>query len=170
MYGGRSHAYASVKNLFSSSLLPNLSQESELSDLLRTNSVPAEPGPLASHIRSVIASSRSEVGRYDINIRTLRAALDKLVSERDILERHAHRCRSVFAPIRSLPPELLLKIFAHCSPDSQLDNPSGTWNRSARREHMEGLAKPHLLRLSRVCSGWHTVVMGSPSLWATIEV
>ncbi|KAJ6464614.1 hypothetical protein C8R47DRAFT_1155949 [Mycena vitilis] len=27
-----------------------------------------------------------------------------------------------------------------------------------------------LLRLSQVCSSWHHTVMGTPSLWATIEV
>ncbi|KAJ7434893.1 hypothetical protein B0H11DRAFT_2025923 [Mycena galericulata] len=35
---------------------------------------------------------------------------------------------------------------------------------------MERLAKPHFLRVSRVCSVWHNIIMGTSSLWATIEV
>ncbi|KAJ6476709.1 hypothetical protein C8R47DRAFT_657556 [Mycena vitilis] len=161
MYGGRSHAYASVKNAFSSSLLPDTSQEAKLSNHLRANTIPPEP----SHFRSVVASSRSEIGRYDINIRNIQAALDKLVSERNLLEAHAARCRSLFAPIRSIPPEVLAQIFGYC--DANFYSAEPRWEAI---NVVECLAKYDLLQLSRVCSMWHTVVMGTPSLWANLIV
>ncbi|KAJ6564636.1 hypothetical protein B0H19DRAFT_1233464 [Mycena capillaripes] len=166
MSSGGKHTYASVENLFSSRLLPDDAQKTEVSDLVRTNTIP----PDSSYFQSIIASSRYELARYNIDIRTLREALDKLLSERDAFRLHADKCSSLFAPIRSLPPEVLLKIFACCSQPSESDYSFISLARIASQQHMERLAKPQLLRLSRVCSHWHTIIMGTPSLWATIEV
>ncbi|KAJ6550987.1 hypothetical protein DFH09DRAFT_1499578 [Mycena vulgaris] len=153
-------------HLFCSSLVPDSAQISEVRDLLRTNSIP----PDASYFRSVIAGSPADIRRYDIDIKTLHAALDKTVSERDALQVHAERCRSVLAPIRNLPPEILLRIFFLSSQPAEFDGTFASWSRTTPRKHMERLAKVDLLQLSRVCSTWHAVVMGTPSLWATIEV
>ncbi|KAJ7088123.1 hypothetical protein C8R44DRAFT_819511 [Mycena epipterygia] len=157
---------ASVGNLFSSGFLPDSACKSHLSDLLRTNSIP----PDTSYFRSIIASSPAEISRYEMDILTLRAALDKSVSERDALKLHADRCRSVLAPIRALPPEVLLKIFVLCAQPAESDDTFGSWSRITPRQHMERLAQAHLLQLSCVCSIWRGVVMGTPFLWATIDV
>lgn len=160
------HTYASVQNLFSSRLLPDVAQEAELSGLLRTNAAPLD----SSHFQSFIASSRYELARYNVDIRTLTAALDKLLSERDVLRVHANKCSSLFAPIRSLPPEILLKIFGCVPQPSESDYSFSSLARTALQQHMERLAKIHLLRLSHVCSHWRTIIMGTPSFWAAIEV
>ncbi|KAJ7220867.1 hypothetical protein GGX14DRAFT_432318 [Mycena pura] len=160
-----SFTYASVTNLFSSSLLPTPAQQAELSDLLRSNSGPRDP----TSARSVIAGSRLELARYNIDIRILKAALEGIISDRDAFQLHVDRCSSLFAPIRALPPEILVKIFAF-SETSHFGLDFISDRRINPREHMERLAKHELLRLSRVCSVWRSVIMGTPSLWATIHV
>ncbi|KAJ7669862.1 hypothetical protein DFH06DRAFT_157253, partial [Mycena polygramma] len=71
----------------------------------------------------------------------------------------------LFAPSRSIPPELLVKIFGCCDADFYSAEPD--W---AHVNVAECLVKSHLLQLSRVCSTWHTVVMGTPALWVNLAV
>ncbi|KAJ7206073.1 hypothetical protein GGX14DRAFT_644085 [Mycena pura] len=78
-------------------------------------------------------------------------------------------CQSLFAPIRRLPPEILLEIFLFYSeafgppplerfPPYQLD------------EELERLANGRLLTLSRVCARWHGIVIGTPMLWKVFQL
>ncbi|KAJ7614143.1 hypothetical protein FB45DRAFT_1111256 [Roridomyces roridus] len=72
--------------------------------------------------------------------------------------------------IRSLPNETLLNIFlcaiagvfptllAHPIPNLSLQT------------ELERLANAPLLLLSRVCSQWHTIALGTPTLWAHLEM
>ncbi|KAJ7087505.1 hypothetical protein C8R44DRAFT_527870, partial [Mycena epipterygia] len=110
-----------------------------------------------------------DIARYDREIRTLRAVLEKAVAERDTLQFHADGCRSVLAPIRSLPPEILLKIFTFCSQPPHSDDIIIHCMMRNPQKYLEELAKGHLFQLSRVCSMWRAAVMGTPSLWATID-
>ncbi|KAJ7677896.1 hypothetical protein DFH06DRAFT_1465737 [Mycena polygramma] len=154
--------YASAENVFSSRLLPDPSQKAVLLGLLRANATPSDP----SYFRSVTTSSRREILRYNVDIWTLREALDKLLAEREAFKLHAAQCSSLFAPIRSLPPEILLKIFAYCSRPWDF-RPAGELS---SREHMERLAKAPFLELCKVCSVWQSIIMETPSLWAAIEI
>nr|GAT46977.1 predicted protein [Mycena chlorophos] len=61
-------------------------------------------------------------------------------------------------PIFRLPTELLVKILDLGS-QGQYGDPQ-----------LHRLANARLLRLSKVCSRWHTVALGTPALWATIHV
>ncbi|KAJ6516900.1 hypothetical protein C8R47DRAFT_1268679 [Mycena vitilis] len=154
--------YASVENAFSTRLLPSPNQKAELLGLLRANATPSDP----SHFRSVTTSARREILRYNVDIWTLKEALDKLLAERETFKLHAAQCSSLFAPIRSLPPEILLKIFAYSSRpwDFRLAGELSS------REHMERLAKAPFLKICRVCSAWRSIIMETPSLWAAIEI
>ncbi|KAJ7191638.1 hypothetical protein GGX14DRAFT_578805 [Mycena pura] len=78
-------------------------------------------------------------------------------------------CQSLFAPIRRLPPEILLEIFLFYSeafgppplerfPPYQLD------------EELERLANGRLLTLSRVCARWHGIVIGTSMLWKVLQI
>ncbi|KAJ7483624.1 hypothetical protein FB451DRAFT_109275 [Mycena latifolia] len=74
------------------------------------------------------------------------------------------------SPIRHLPSEILVEIFALCwrafTPTfDDIDNAI-----SSLETEMCRLAHLPLLLLSRVCSRWHGIVMNTPSLWTTIEI
>ncbi|KAF8212574.1 hypothetical protein K438DRAFT_1565648, partial [Mycena galopus ATCC 62051] len=141
---------------FSSSLLPTPAQTAEVAQHLRSNSIPSDP----SSLHAVIASSPVDVARYDAEIR-------RLISERDALQRYSDECRSIFAPVRRLPPEILVEIFTLCSstPTLYCDG-----HRSIPNDKADPVGQPHLMHLLRVCSAWHTTVMVTPSLWANIKV
>ncbi|KAJ7152116.1 hypothetical protein C8R46DRAFT_1228976 [Mycena filopes] len=158
--------YASVENIFSSAFLPDSAGSTELSSLLRSNAVPPDP----SYFQAVVASAHWEIARYKIDIRTLKHALDNLLSERDTFDLHVARCSSVLAPVRSLPSEILLRIFASFGGP---DDSSDPWNEPPQRktpEHLQRLAKYELRILSGVCCAWRTIIMGTPSLWTSVEV
>ncbi|KAJ7467487.1 hypothetical protein FB451DRAFT_1258691 [Mycena latifolia] len=149
---------------FSSSLLPTPEQKHQLRDFLRSNSVPHGP----SHFQSVIASSAVDLAGYDKAIEWFQQMLKTMTSEREALQDYSDGCRSVFAPVRRLPTEILGEIFSLCAPEPM---PLFTfWTHQIPRNNMDRVAQSHLLRLAQVCSSWHTTVMGTPSLWATIDV
>ncbi|KAJ7088221.1 hypothetical protein C8R43DRAFT_298019 [Mycena crocata] len=162
---------ASSEPVFVSSLLPTTQQQmDQLMDLLRSHSLPREP----SHMRSVIASFADDLARYDAEIarsatsETLAKRLPHLNAGRNLLDKYSIGCRSVFAPIRRLPTEILTTIFALCAPESQ---PFYTSRNSSysMKSGQERVAQLHLLRVAGVCLLWHKMVMGTPSLWADIE-
>ncbi|KAJ7853212.1 hypothetical protein B0H13DRAFT_2673767 [Mycena leptocephala] len=97
-----------------SQLLSTLSHRSQLLDVVRSNRAPSDWEAL--HIRSVVDFAQSELSRYDTEISRLRSALEKLEADRDILHAYYDVCRGVLPPIQSLPAEVLLDIFALCSP------------------------------------------------------
>ncbi|KAJ7476739.1 hypothetical protein FB451DRAFT_1004460, partial [Mycena latifolia] len=73
------------------------------------------------------------------------------------------------APIRRLPSEILVETFAECwsSFTPEFDDLEGS--RSISTE-LKRLAQSPLLTLSGVCARWYDIVMGTPSLWSTIEL
>ncbi|KAJ6512002.1 hypothetical protein C8R47DRAFT_675946 [Mycena vitilis] len=73
-------------------------------------------------------------------------------------------------PVHRLPPEILTRIFPLCaSYDDPVRNPS-VWMDSSAERQLERLAQKHLLDLAGVCSQWLALVMGTPSLWRSVEV
>lgn len=141
---------------FSSSLLPTPTQTEQILHLLRTNSTPD-----SSHWHSIIASSTADVVHYDTEIGRLRETLNRLLSECNVLQQYGNQCRSVFAPVRRLPPEILAEIFAHCCP-----TPALYCNNIPYRP----VGQSYLVPLLQVCFAWYSTIMGTPSLWANIEV
>ncbi|KAJ7610325.1 hypothetical protein DFH06DRAFT_1374718, partial [Mycena polygramma] len=74
------------------------------------------------------------------------------------------------APVHRLPPEILTRIFPLCtSYDDPVRHPS-VWMDSSAERQLERLAQKHLLDLAGVCSQWLALVMGTPSLWRSVEV
>ncbi|KAJ7085162.1 hypothetical protein B0H15DRAFT_1023562 [Mycena belliarum] len=84
--------------------------------------------------------------------------------------------KSLPPPITRLPSELLAEIFAifwiSLSPSSTkvLEAKTGTIRTRSFKEVIHNLAHTPLLQLSRVCSRWHAVVLGTPSLWCDIRL
>ncbi|KAJ7656165.1 hypothetical protein DFH06DRAFT_476749 [Mycena polygramma] len=154
--------YGAGDMLFSSSLLPTPMAKEQLLSLLRSNSLPAD----RSHFDVVIASSRSEVARYDTAIQPLQVLLDRMIRERAELLHYADGCRSLFSPIRRLPTEIITNIFTLCSPEpvSFYDpEDEDQWD-----DMLDRSSQLHLRRLSQVSSRWQDIVMQSPQLWTTI--
>ncbi|KAJ6477936.1 hypothetical protein C8R47DRAFT_945993, partial [Mycena vitilis] len=94
-----------------------------------------------------------DLARYDDEIHVMQQALSQLISERQLLQQYNDGCRSLFAPVRRLPTEILTEIFALCHPTTDTIR----------------AAQSHLLPLAQVCWRWYETVIGTPRLWATIE-
>ncbi|KAJ7111780.1 hypothetical protein C8R44DRAFT_985275 [Mycena epipterygia] len=74
------------------------------------------------------------------------------------------------SPILRIPSELLVEIFSLCwfSFTPAFDVVIRT--KASFEVEIQRLAHLLLLTLSQVCSRWHAIAMGTPSLWATIEL
>ncbi|KAJ7125534.1 hypothetical protein C8R43DRAFT_1030434 [Mycena crocata] len=159
---------------FASLLLPTGQQTKSLHELLRSNSLPHEP----SHFLSVIRLAPTDLTSYDEEITRLQAhangaALNGRLSDQMVarlaLQKYSNGCHSLFSRVRRVPTEILTEIFTLCAPEVY------PYYSAAASDHtsesaLERAAQLHLLRLSQVCASWYTIVMNTPSLWATIEV
>ncbi|KAJ6554835.1 hypothetical protein B0H19DRAFT_1263130 [Mycena capillaripes] len=118
-------------------------------EMLRANKAPANNSEMA-HFRGLIGEGRLELARYDAEVGRIEMILDELLFQRGSLARHVDRYKSVVAPVRRLPPELLIEIFDLCGYPCAADL--------------------NLLPLSQVCSYWRRIAAGTPSLWSHIDV
>ncbi|KAJ6542802.1 hypothetical protein B0H19DRAFT_957834, partial [Mycena capillaripes] len=136
-----------------------MTQTAQLQERLRSNSCPSDSE--VSHCQTIISSSSVELERYDAEILRLKDALRQIELSRKAVEDYSLLCTAIFAPIRQLPAELLVKIFTLCSP--AWDSPD--YDDATEETELRRVAKVHLLQLSLVCSRWHTLAMGTPTLW-----
>ncbi|KAJ7094321.1 hypothetical protein C8R44DRAFT_860439 [Mycena epipterygia] len=141
-----------------SSLLPDSTTKSEIRALLRSHSLPPDNLP------STISALSEELVRYDARalfyeyeILRLRAQLARAKTDRAELQTHYEELRSLLSPIRRLPSEVLVHIFALCAKDPLADQ-------------FAQLARKSLLTVSQVCVRWHGIALGTPTLWDTIEL
>ncbi|KAJ7242935.1 hypothetical protein C8J57DRAFT_1557105 [Mycena rebaudengoi] len=139
-------------------LIPN----SRLHELLQQHCVPLDDE--ITHIRAIISSAPAELAEYDAEIGGLQTALHDVFTKRAALQEYYGRCREVLLPLPRLPSETLVEIFRLYS------QPGERQHVSSRRAEIERLANMSLLRLSRVCSQWHTLIMGTPGFWSTIQI
>ncbi|KAJ6579258.1 hypothetical protein DFH09DRAFT_1361035 [Mycena vulgaris] len=143
-------------------ILPDEAQLARIHHLLRSHSQPPD------HFPSILSTLSEELEGYDVEIADLQERLERLTVERKALRAHYANCQSLLAPIRRLPSETLVEIFDLCwcsfTPAFE-DVGSESIYTELRR-----LARAPLLDLSQVCARWHAIVMGTPSLWATVEL
>ncbi|KAF7368517.1 F-box domain-containing protein [Mycena venus] len=133
----------------------------------------------SKHLQSTISELSAELTRYD-NERTrydkeiarLRAVLSAvesehvtLLAERAALQTYHDDCQglSLRSPVRCLPVEILLAIFRICS--KPFPPTVALWADREKHRH----AHAPLFAVSQVCARWHDIVMGTPSLWSTID-
>nr|GAT42368.1 predicted protein [Mycena chlorophos] len=83
------------------------------------------------------------------------------------LETRLEAYLSLFAPIRKLPAEILLEIFAF-DLDLVLDEPRlpRNWDQDA----MAILAQVPVRNLAQVCASWRALVNANPTLWNTVTI
>ncbi|KAK6985162.1 hypothetical protein R3P38DRAFT_3102082 [Favolaschia claudopus] len=116
--------------------------------------VGTHPSPPPS-ISSTISSLAADLPRRDHSL------ISHLQVERDEIQRQYTECQSLSAPIRCLPPEILVEIFSICWDSFQ----STDIESLSSEDVILRLARAPLLVLSRVCIRWHTIVLHTPVLW-----
>ncbi|KAJ7121771.1 hypothetical protein C8R43DRAFT_74536 [Mycena crocata] len=138
--------------------LPTPGQTDALRQFLRSGALALD----TSQYRAQIATSEAGLARYDAEIGRLQETLRDLFADRSKLQEYTDGLRATMSPIRALPAEILGEIFTPFSL-------SGSASKSYEEE-LDNLAKVDLLDLSKVCSRWHRVVLGTPRLWSDIAV
>ncbi|KAJ7054771.1 hypothetical protein C8F01DRAFT_1374055 [Mycena amicta] len=168
----------------SSPLLPTAAQSDQLQSLLRSNHPVSST--LEASFRHAVDVGKADLLNYDAEIQRLAKMMEQIVSERHLLAAHVDGCQSALTSnVRRLPNELLARIIGICALSSR---EMYTWEENdTSMDELRRLAKSHLLDLAKVCmrclvadsgslivpqvcSRWHEVVMGTPRLWARINV
>ncbi|KDQ49229.1 hypothetical protein JAAARDRAFT_43019 [Jaapia argillacea MUCL 33604] len=123
--------------------------DSAILDALRSNFT----SPPGIHVPSAIVESQGEVDTLEVQIRQLRAQLQILEERRDVAQGRCLNLKSLSAPIRRLPSDILLEIFSHT-----------LWYGSA-----DPIYDPFPLLLTHVCSYWRHLALSTPTLWSSIR-
>ncbi|KAJ7601143.1 hypothetical protein C8J56DRAFT_27246 [Mycena floridula] len=118
----------------------------EIDELLASGSPPTQAQ--RAHLNRLIDTSNDEISR-------LNAAIDKLITEREMLQQNVASYKAILAPIRHLPREMLREIFVSCLPANKATDIAIT---------------DAPLLLGRVCRSWRELTMSTPQLWASIHV
>ncbi|KAF7335252.1 F-box domain-containing protein [Mycena sanguinolenta] len=146
----------------SSHLLADSATIVQIRELLRSHSTPPDYIlPLISELSQELVRYDDEISRWEDEISRIRPRLRQVESERTALNDYLVDCRSLLAPIRRMPTEVLVAIFALCA-----DHPRDANDR--RWKVVQRVAKQPLLILSQVCKRWHDVALKTPALWNTI--
>ncbi|KAJ7471087.1 hypothetical protein FB451DRAFT_1135382, partial [Mycena latifolia] len=140
--------------------IPDVVERTQIRDILRSHAQPP------AHIRAKIFTLSDELARFDVKITKLQEQLDDLRSQRAAFQSHYDDFHGLLSSIRRLPSEILVDIFRFCwnvEPPTDIDDESPLLS-------LQRLANAPLLVVSQVCARWHSVVLGTPSLWGRIEV
>ncbi|KAJ7265353.1 hypothetical protein B0H12DRAFT_1011459, partial [Mycena haematopus] len=147
-------------NFPSSRLLSDRSTAARIRELVRSHSTPPDDIPLPiSELSQELLRYDVEISRCEDEILKFRTHMGRVESERAALKDYLVGCRGLLAPIRRMPTEVLVAIFALCADDLCDD---------ARWRAIERLAQKPLLTLSQVCVRWHQVALETPTLWDTL--
>lgn len=132
---------------------------SEQQELLTRISSVINRFPSESQLR-LLPTMKSDIEhdilRFDKEISRLTDVLSELQTQRARLQRQVTSCSSLLAPIRRLPPELLVEIFSFSCvlPSNDLTQ--------------RKISAPY--NISHVCSYWRELSISTPNLWSRISV
>ncbi|KIM76273.1 hypothetical protein PILCRDRAFT_52577, partial [Piloderma croceum F 1598] len=104
----------------------------------------------AQMICDMISAVQADISRLDGKITRLQAVLDGLTNKRDALQTYTHSHTALVAPIRRLPPEVLLEIFLHYNNENNISD-------------FQLNTAP--LLLGSMCSRWRAIALSTPRLW-----
>ncbi|KAF5365930.1 hypothetical protein D9758_006589 [Tetrapyrgos nigripes] len=102
-----------------------------------------------------------DIRGFDWEISQLRSRLLYLEELQELLSKHDEQLKSLSAPIRRLPVELLTRIFV-----AVCDGHPITFAAHARMERFGCLP----FTLASVCSGWRQIVIDIPRLWSNLKL
>ncbi|KAK7434919.1 hypothetical protein VKT23_019922 [Stygiomarasmius scandens] len=106
------------------------------------------------HVAQCLFDAEHNAKCYEDEINRLEANLVSLRNEQQRIFLRIDQYRSLLAPIRRLPPEILGGIFEICCLESKI---------------ADAMDCP-VIRLSQVCAGWRKLSRSTSSLWAHITV
>ncbi|KAJ6566468.1 hypothetical protein B0H19DRAFT_710957 [Mycena capillaripes] len=161
MTGSEIHPAMSANSL--GSLPPvEIGHKTVIRDLIRSHyQLPA------GQLSSIISSLSEELSRCDEENARLQARMTELAVHRANIQEQYDSCHSLVAPVRSLPSELVAQIFT-LSLEVASEPESDVWRPAELALYR--LAQVPLLIVSQVCSRWHSIALGTPSLWSTIQL
>ncbi|KAJ7469276.1 hypothetical protein B0H11DRAFT_1392502 [Mycena galericulata] len=155
-----------------SPLLAAAPHHSQFVEILRTNSG-GNDSLNATELRTIICATPSELERYDLELARLDAIFKEIIAGRNALLCLYNQCVAiVHSPIRKLPHEVLVEIFAYFEQpkDWDLEPVSAPlWDCEAEKE-IARVAGGSLVAISQVCWQWRVLALGTPTLWSTINL
>ncbi|KAH9478364.1 hypothetical protein JR316_0008818 [Psilocybe cubensis] len=125
-------------------MLPDTS--SYFDRLTKNNEVPIDS--TMAEVRKLLSDPLKQLEEIEMETK-------RLETKRLDIEASIRNFRRILAPVRRVPHDILCTIFEHCLPTDR--NPT-----------MAADEAPMLL--TRVCSTWRSIAMGSPRLWAQIYI
>ncbi|KAJ6465787.1 hypothetical protein C8R45DRAFT_1022389 [Mycena sanguinolenta] len=120
---------------------------------LGTNYCPTDTEVL--EIRSLLVEPALRIKNLEDKIADLQKSIDQLVEERVGLESYVGAHSALISPVRRLPLDIIQEIFVACMP-------------THRNCVMSATEAPVLL--GRICSGWRTISLSTPRLWASLHI
>ncbi|KAJ7654328.1 hypothetical protein B0H17DRAFT_864853, partial [Mycena rosella] len=121
-------------------------------DVLRTNFAPSDQG--CRHIRDLVVAPAKELEKTTAEILRLKAMLAPLIRKRDELTEFIDSHLALVSPARRLPDDIIREIFTATLP-------------SDHQPKMTSRESP--LLISRICSGWRSLALSMPRLWASLH-
>ncbi|KAK0234265.1 hypothetical protein IW262DRAFT_1335466 [Armillaria fumosa] len=96
-----------------------------------------------------IMRAEFDLFRYDREIQCHLDTVERLKRDRAEIDEYIKQKKSLLAPVRRLPPELLCAVFAEAI---KAEDPTSS------------------LRIALVCTHWRRLALSTPSLWSTITL
>lgn len=109
----------------------------------------------AAELTSFLTGPISKLAKLEDEIDRAKAHYDELVARHTELSHEINRHQALMAPIRRLPVDVIREIFMNCLPT--------THNAIISPEECPIL-------LTRICSGWRNIALGTAVLWASIHL
>ena len=124
-----------------------------------------------AEISQLVEAAEADVRGYNSKINWLRQRAATLEVEKRAFEERLLVAKSLLSPIRRLPVEVLLHIFAFCSDDNEITC-TNTRHVGGNLEEIEATLRivMYPLRLMKVCRSWKLIVASNPSLWSILSV
>ncbi|KAF7979227.1 hypothetical protein HWV62_67 [Athelia sp. TMB] len=108
------------------------------------------------HIRANLAEVESDLARLDSALEHLKAAQERLQLKRSALQQHAAACAALMAPIKRVPPEILVEVFMYLLPK--------VWNDAS------AVALRSRMLPSHICKRWRELSLSVAHFWSEITV
>ncbi|KAK0214665.1 hypothetical protein EDD85DRAFT_872407 [Armillaria nabsnona] len=133
--------------------VPSYSPTVDITSLLRSWCSPGDIDKITmAHVRLDMIAVDSLVQPRLERLKELESEVAHLRAELDLISPILDKYHSFHAPIRRVPPEVLLSIFSHLDPGPLPLKDDAPWV------------------LTRVCSSWRDIATHTPKLWSTIRM
>ncbi|KAJ7145785.1 hypothetical protein C8R44DRAFT_2061 [Mycena epipterygia] len=129
-----------------------------LAHLLQSNDAPRpNQSPL---VKEILRTKEAELATLAAEISKLQLALQTLQSTHADLASEINQYRSVLAPIRRLPPEIVGEVFLYFVPSLHYDFRDTTPSRRVERPW----------KLGHICRLWRTIALSLGQLWSVVDI